>query len=47
MASSSCSYTAVALVRSLFRKGANVTAAMAFEFASTNLVIELGIFWRC
>jgi len=42
-ASSSCSYAAVALARSLFRKGANFTAAMAFEFASTNLVIELGI----
>jgi uncharacterized membrane protein YraQ (UPF0718 family) len=42
-ASSSCSYAAVALARSLFRKGANFTASMAFEFASTNLVIELGI----
>src|SRR5216684_2907242 len=42
-ASSSCSYAAVALARSLFRKGANFTAAMAFEFASTNLVFELGI----
>jgi len=42
-ASSSCSYAVVALARSLFRKGANFTAAMAFEFASTNLVIELGI----
>src|SRR5216117_4503870 len=42
-ASSSCSYAAVALARSLFRKGANFTAAIAFEFASTNLVIELGI----
>src|SRR5215210_4274294 len=42
-ASSSCSYAAVALARSLFRKGANFTAAMAYEFASTNLVIELGI----
>ena len=42
-ASSSCSYAAVALARSLFRKGANFTAAMAFEFASTNLAIELGI----
>lgn len=42
-ASSSCSYAAVALARSLFRKGASFTAAMAFEFASTNLVIELGI----
>ncbi|WP_042383552.1 permease [Streptacidiphilus melanogenes] len=43
MASSSCSYAAVALARSLFRKGANFTAAMAFEIASTNLVIELGV----
>jgi uncharacterized membrane protein YraQ (UPF0718 family) len=43
VASSSCSYAAVALARSLFRKGANFTAAMAFEIASTNLVIELGI----
>ncbi len=42
-ASSSCSYAAVALARSLFRKGANFTSAMAFEVASTNLVIELGI----
>src|SRR5205823_1446262 len=42
-ASSSCSYAAVALARSLFRKGANFTAAMAFQFASTNLVIELGV----
>src|SRR5207248_11799120 len=42
-ASSSCSYAAVALTRSLFRKGADFTAAMAFELASTNLVIELGI----
>jgi uncharacterized membrane protein YraQ (UPF0718 family) len=41
--SSSCSYAAVALARSLFRKGANFTAAMAFQIASTNLVIELGI----
>jgi hypothetical protein len=42
-ASSSCSYAAVALARTLFRKGANFTAAMAFEIASTNLVIELGV----
>ena len=42
-ASSSCSYAAVALARSLFRKGANFTAAMAFEIGSTNLVLELGI----
>src|ERR1700694_2188890 len=43
VASSSCSYAAVALARSIFRKGASVTAAMVFELASTNLVIELGI----
>jgi uncharacterized protein len=43
MASSSCSYAAVALARAIFRKGASFTAAMAFELASTNLVIELGI----
>jgi uncharacterized membrane protein YraQ (UPF0718 family) len=42
-ASSSCSYAAVAIARSLFRKGADFTAAMAFEMASTNLVIELAI----
>jgi uncharacterized protein len=42
-ASSSCSYAAVALARSLFKKGANFTAAMAFELASTNLVVELSI----
>jgi hypothetical protein len=42
-ASSSCSYAAVALARALFRKGAGFTAAMAFEIASTNLVIELGV----
>src|SRR6202034_3278161 len=42
-ASSSCSYAAVALARALFRKGADFTAAMAFEVASTNLVIELGV----
>src|SRR5882757_4353826 len=42
-ASSSCSYAAVALARALFRKGANFTAAMAFEIASTNLVVELGV----
>ncbi|MEU9191625.1 permease [Streptomyces hundungensis] len=43
IASSSCSYAAVALARSLFRKGANLTAAMAFQIASTNLVVELGV----
>ncbi len=42
-ASSSCSYAAVALARSLVRRGADFTAAMAFEIASTNLVIELGL----
>src|SRR5438309_8564149 len=42
-ASSSCSYVAVALARSIFRKGADFTATVTFEFASTNLVIELGI----
>jgi uncharacterized protein len=42
-ASSSCSYAAVALAQSIFRKGANFTAAMAFELASTNLVLELCI----
>lgn len=42
-ASSSCSYAATAIARSIFRKGANFTAAIAFEIASTNLVLELGI----
>jgi hypothetical protein len=42
-ASSSCSYAAVALARALFRQGASFTAAMAFEIASTNLVVELGV----
>ncbi len=42
-ASSSCSYASVALARSIVRKGADFTAAMAFQFASTNLVVELGI----
>lgn len=41
--SSSCSYASVAIARSLVQKGADFTAAIAFEFASTNLVIELGI----
>ncbi len=43
IASSSCSYAAVALARSIFQKGASFASAMAFELASTNLVIELGI----
>ena len=42
-ASSSCSYAAVALARSIFHKGGNFTAAMTFQMASTNLVAELGI----
>src|SRR3984893_3438968 len=42
-ASSSCSYAAVAIARALFRKGAHFTAAMAFEMASTNLVVELSV----
>jgi uncharacterized membrane protein YraQ (UPF0718 family) len=42
-ASSSCSYAAVAIARTLFRKGADFRAAMGFEFASTNLVFELGL----
>jgi len=42
-ASSSCSYAAVAIARSLFQRGANFTAAMVFEIASTNLVVELGV----
>jgi uncharacterized protein len=42
-ATSSCSYAAVAMARSVFRKGGDFTAAMVFEFAATNLVIELGI----
>ena len=43
IASSSCSYAAIALSRSLFQKGASFTSAMVFEIASTNLVIELGL----
>ena len=42
-ASSSCSYAAVAIARSMIRKGADFRAAMAFQFASTNLVVELGL----
>jgi uncharacterized membrane protein YraQ (UPF0718 family) len=42
-ASSSCSYAATAIARSIFRKGGDFIAAMAFQFASTNLVLELGI----
>src|SRR5581483_9321500 len=43
MVSSSCSYSATAMAKSLFQKGADFTAAMVFMFASTNLVIELGV----
>src|SRR5207237_3524784 len=42
-ASSSCSYAAIAIAKSMFQKGASFAAAMAFQFASTNLVFELGI----
>src|SRR5439155_13858314 len=42
-ASSSCSYAAIAIARSLFQKGASFASAMAFQFASTNLVFEIGI----
>jgi uncharacterized membrane protein YraQ (UPF0718 family) len=42
-ASSSCSYAAVAVARSLFRKGATLGNAIIFEFASTNIVFELGL----
>jgi uncharacterized protein len=42
-ASSSCSYAAIAIAKSLFTKGASLVSAMAFQFASTNLVFELGI----
>src|SRR3978361_911979 len=43
MVSSSCSYAATAMAKSLFQKGADFTTAMVFMFASTNLVVELGI----
>src|SRR2546421_5246075 len=42
-ASSSCSYAAVAIAKSLFQQGASLVSAMVFQFASTNLVFELGI----
>src|SRR5579862_825236 len=42
-ASSSCSYAAIAIAKSLFERGASLCSAMAFQFASTNLVFELGI----
>src|SRR5471030_1893009 len=43
MVSSSCSYAATAMAKSLFQKGADFVTAMVFMFASTNLVIELGV----
>ncbi|HET7310628.1 MAG TPA: permease [Mycobacteriales bacterium] len=43
MVSSSCSYAAAALAKTLFARGADFTAAQSFMFASTNLVVELGI----
>src|SRR6266516_6783495 len=42
-ASSSCSYAAIAIAKSLFAKGASLVSAMTFQFASTNLVFELGL----
>src|SRR3989475_617577 len=42
-ASSSCSYAAIAIAKSLFAKGASAASALAFQFASTNLVWELGL----
>ena len=42
-ASSSCSYAAIAIAKSLFQKGASLVSAMTFQFASTNLVFELGL----
>src|SRR5712691_548167 len=42
-ASSSCSYAAIAIAKSLFQKGASASTALAFQFASTNLVWELGL----
>jgi uncharacterized protein len=42
-ASSSCSYAAIAIAKSLFQRGASVASALAFQFASTNLVWELGV----
>src|SRR5437016_11369103 len=43
MVSSSCSYAATAMAKSLFQKGADFVSSMVFMFASTNLVLELGI----
>jgi uncharacterized protein len=42
-ASSSCSYAAIAIAKSLFAKGASAAGSLAFQFASTNLVVELGV----
>jgi uncharacterized membrane protein YraQ (UPF0718 family) len=47
-ASSSCSYAAIAIAKSLFQKGASAVSALAVQFASTNLVWELGlVLWCC
>src|SRR5436305_4528859 len=43
MVSSSCSYAATAMAKSLYEKGADFLSAMVFMFASTNLVLELGV----
>src|SRR5258708_12928556 len=43
MVSSSCSYAATAMAKSLFQKGADFVSAMVFMFASTNLGVELGV----
>ncbi|HUY77297.1 MAG TPA: permease [Ktedonobacterales bacterium] len=46
-ASSSCSYAAIAAAKSMFKRGAHLIPALAFMFASTNLVIELGlVLWQ-
>src|SRR4051812_11751044 len=42
-ASSSCSYAAIAIAKSMFAKGASLVSAITFQFASTNLVFELGL----
>ena len=42
-ASSSCSYAAIAIAKTLFEKGSSAASALAFQFASTNLVVELGV----
>src|SRR5205807_4655018 len=42
-ASSSCSYAAIAIAKSLFQKGASSATMLAFQLASTNIVWELGL----